>query len=462
MAEPCALAHKGPALVDRILVVDDEPVVLDVLSDVLEREGFAVTLASRASAALDELARQTFDLVLSDIRMPGMDGFELLRRVGSAHPGTDVILMTGYASVDGAIDALQLGAADYLIKPLKPKEIVARIRACLRRRGLEAEVQDLRNREQAHYDQRRIVASSPAMAALASSFGRVARSDDPVVICGEFGSGRRFLAHALHHASSRASRASAELACDRAAPGQVAEQLFGRSQGSGRRVQGQLERQRRSTLILTEFDRLPPAVLGQLSRCLRDRRWTCDGEADTRPLETRLVLTCCKDALHRDAEQDGADDLAALGDLVRLRVPPLRERAEDIPGLVQAIAEELALEHGQQLRVATDAIDLLRAQSFPGNVRQMRLAIGHAASLCGDGVVTRALLQRALEHASPEAAPGRMAERLHERERQLVMRAVQRHPRQLDEAARELGISRTTLWRRMRKYGIRINPQAEE
>ena len=108
-------------------MVDDEPVVLDILSDVLVREGFDVRLASRADAALAQLEQAAFDLVLSDIRMPGMDGFELLRRIGSAHPGTDVILMTGYASVDGAIDAMQLGAADYLIKPLKPKEIVARI-----------------------------------------------------------------------------------------------------------------------------------------------------------------------------------------------------------------------------------------------------------------------------------------------------------------------------------------------
>jgi two-component system response regulator HydG len=448
--------------VDRILVVDDEPVVLDVLSDVLEREGFAVTLANRASTALEQLAAASFDLVLSDIRMPGMDGFELLRRVGRSHPGTDVILMTGYASVDGAIDALQLGAADYLMKPLKPKEIVARIRTCLRRRGLEAEVQGLREDMRARFDPKRIVAASPAMASLAANFARVASGDDPVLICGELGSGRRFLAHALHYASPRQTQPSAEIECNRAPPSQAMELLFGRSQGTARRVQGQLERMRRSTLILIDFDRLPAAALGQLSRCLRERTWACDGDPAPRPLETRLVLTCSNDALRKCAEQETEVDLSVVGDLVRLRVPPLRERAEDIPGLVESIAEDLALESGQQVRVASEALELLRTHPFPGNVRQMRFAIGQAASLGSDGVVTRPLLQRALEQGSTEVAPGRMAERLHERERQLVQKAVQRHPRQLDEAARELGISRTTLWRRMRKYGIRISQQPED
>ena len=184
-------------MLDRILIVDDDPLVLQTLSDVLTHEGFHVSKASSGRDALDLLGREPHALLLSDIRMPEVDGMELLSEVRRVHPGTDVVLMTGYGSLDGAIDSMMIGAADYLIKPLKPREVIARIRSILQRRRLEAELHSLQSELRSRYDMHNIVAASPRMMAVVPAVQRVRDSSEPVVLSGEEGSGRRFLATAV-------------------------------------------------------------------------------------------------------------------------------------------------------------------------------------------------------------------------------------------------------------------------
>ncbi len=442
---------------DRILIVDDEPLVLEFLSDVLTREGFTVSQASRAQQALDLLASEPHGLILCDIRMPGMDGYELLKSVVRHNPGTDVILMTGYGSVDGALDALTLGAADYLIKPLKPKEIVARIRACLERRRLELQVQALSSELRSRYDRRNVVAESPRMAAVVAALHRVAPLDQPLLLCGEPGSGRHFLARVIHHASPRRAQRLAEVDCDRTSPARVQELIFGKAGGGGRRSAGQLERLARGTLHLSRIERLPPEVQGVLGRCLSTRAFRPQGDERDQPLEARLILSCARTPKELLAAGRLDSELSAVCELSTLNVPPLRERAEDLPGLVQVFAHEFTVEHGRTLEVPPEAVETLQGADFPGNVTQLFGILAHAAALSADGVLSSELMLRALDHARDGAAPvGSIADRLDEREYELVLRAVQRFPRRLDEAARALGVSRTTLWRRMRKYGIRL------
>jgi DNA-binding NtrC family response regulator len=450
-------------VLDRILVVDDEPVVLDFLSEVLTRQGFSVSLASRAQDALDVLSAEPHDLVLCDIRMPGMDGFELLRTVCRRHPGTDVILMTGYASVDGAIDAMTLGAADYLIKPLKPKEVEARIRACLERRKLEAQIHSLRSELRSRYDRHNIVAVSPRMTAVVAALHRVAGLDEPVLICGEPGSGRHFLARAIHHASPRRNEPIAEFDCDQTPPKQAGELLFGRAPAAGRRRPGQVERLAGGTLLLAEFQHLSPEVQRDVGRTLSSGLWRSAEEQEDRELRTRLIFsTSC---VPQDLVASGklVPEFVGVADLVTIHVPALRHRAEDLPGLVRAYVEEYAVEHGRLLEVPPETIELLASWTFEGNVHQLRLVLGHAATLSADNALTPEVVQRALDRdAPPSAGSRRIADHLDEREYQVVLRAVQRFPRRLDEAARELGVSRTTLWRRMRKYDIQLPGGTDE
>lgn len=444
-------------MLDRILVVDDEPVVLDFLREVLTREGFQVSLATQAEEALSLLGAEPHDLVLCDIRMPGKDGFELLRTVGRRHPGTDVILMTGHASVDGAIDALTLGAADYLIKPLKPKEIEARVRACLERRRLEAQIHALRSELRSRYHGHSIVAASPRMTAVVAALHRVAGRDEPALLCGEPGSGRHFLARAIHHASARRDEPMGEFDCDQTPPRKAGELLFGRPAVGGRRQPGQLERLAGGTLLLAEFQHLSPEVQRDVGRALSTGTWRATGEDQERELRTRLLFSTSIAPSDLLSAGKIVPELALVADLVTIHVPPLRNRTEDLPGLVRAWIEEYAVEHGRLLEVTPESLGLLSSWSFEANVRQLELVLGHAATLSSENVLGLDVIRRALERDAPQTVgTGRISDHLDEREYQLVLRAVQRFPRRLDEAARELGVSRTTLWRRMRKYEIRL------
>ncbi|MBI5435164.1 MAG: sigma-54-dependent Fis family transcriptional regulator [Planctomycetes bacterium] len=448
-------------MLDRILVVDDEPIVLEVLSEVLTREGFQVAGASAAKPALDILARDPHELVLCDIRMPGMDGFEFLRHVHRAYPATDVVLMTGYASLDGAIDAMALGAADYLIKPLKPKEVVARIRAILQRRRLEAELHSLQSELRSRYEIHNVVAFSTRMRAVISAVRRVADQSEPVFFCGETGVGRRFLARTLHYTSKRREAPIGVVNCANPFHADLATEIFGLVKNGRRVYRGQLDRCRGGSLHLAEFESLPHEFQQRVVVALRERRYTSVDGIESVPLETRVTFSVSGSVSELVEQHKLVDSLGALDQALSIALPPLRQRTEDLPGLASAFADGYALDHGQTLRIAADALRPLAEYAFPGNVSEFFALLAHAARNSLDGTLTPELVERSFRQAKPGTTPAAapMADQLGDREYQLVLRAVNRHPGHLDQAAQELGISRTTLWRRMRKYGITLPEQ---
>jgi len=445
-------------MLDRILVVDDEPIVLEVVADVLDREGFHVSQALDGRSALEVLEREPHGLVLCDLHMPGMDGLELLKEVRRCHPGTDVILMTGFGTVDGAIDAMAQGAADYVTKPLKPREIVARIRAILERRKLEAEVHSLQSELRSRYDRHNLVAASPRMMGVASALARISSSEDPVLLYGEPGSGLRFLACAVHYQSPRRDGPFLCVDCGSESRSVVGAAIFGRREDGQRLQRGALERAKDGTLHLRRVEELPPAAQAKLAAALRSERFSRDdGDGEEIPLRARLILSASAPLSELLANGRVVPELELLNDCVTIQMPPLRLRSQDLTGLVLVFLDRYAVEHGQTLRVEAEAIDRLRNHEFPGNVRQLFGVLRHAATLSPDGTLRREAIERSLRQSSlaTPAASGPIAHHLGDWEHQLVQRAVHRHPGRLDEAARELGVSRTTLWRRMRKYNIR-------
>ena len=441
---------------ERILIVDDDPVVLEVLTAVLAREGFAVTQAVSGPEGLDALGRVPHALALCDIRMPGMDGFELLGKIRRRHPEVDVVLTTGYGSLEGAVDALAQGAVDYLTKPLKPREIVARLRAILERRRLQARVSELQRELHRRHDLRNLVAESDRMRALATALERVAAADDPVLLRGEPGTGRRLVARAIHYSGERRERGFDAVECDSPPREGLELYLFGHFQEGRRPRRGQLERLAGGTLHLHRLEHLPPKLQQRLAHAI------VAGEVRTGPsssarITTRLVLSCADGLETLLAEGRLVPELVCLRDVTALDLPPLAERGADLPGLLEVFCERHAIDHGRRMEVTPEAQEHLAGTPLSGNVAELFRVLGHAATLSLDSRLTPDTIERALRRSRAAEGPRRpIAADLGDREYQLVLRAVQRNPGRLDEAARELGVSRTTLWRRMRKYDIKV------
>lgn len=440
---------------ERILIVDDERVVLDTLVEVLQTEGFSVGQASDATSALAYMSSEPVAIVLSDIRMPDMDGMELLLEIRRLHPGADVVLMTGFASVDGAIEALSAGAADYLMKPLRPKEVVARVRSILQRRRLESELHTLQSELRSRHELHNIVAQSPRMAAVVTALHRVRDGFEPLVLHGEEGSGRRFIARALHYSGPR--RSSPFQLIDARANGAAGfeDALWGVRTPAGRWRRGWFERIEKGTLHLTGVDALSADQQDRLGRALETRTYLPPGSNDPQPIAGRIVLSIDDPSGNGGPNGALSQGMAILQALVNIRVPALRHRTDDVPGLVARFIQDYAVEHGRALRLAPRVLDSVAAHAFPGNVRQLFAMLSNAAKLSLDGVLTPEHVERSLRQSNLTSAR-RIVDQLGDREHQLVLQAVQRNPGRLDQAARELGVSRTTLWRRMRKYGIRL------
>lgn len=439
---------------DRILIVDDEPLVRSTLAEMLAREGHVVSEAESGAHALALLGGEPHALILCDIRMPEMDGMELLAEVRRSHPGADVLLMTGFASIDGAIDALSLGAADYLTKPLKPKEVVARVRAVLQRRRMETELQSLQSELRARHDVRNLIAASPRMRALVASIRRIQDDSETVLLHGEVGSGRRFVARAIHYGSSRRTSPYACVDCRSAPQQRLMLALFGDAHPA-RRKQGAFEASRGGSVHIAGLEYAAPDVQAELARCIAERTWRAGGDGVSAPLATRVLFSIEAPLAAQLSAGRLAPELCVLSQAITLHVPPLRQRQEDLPGLIATFFAENAREHGRNGRLGPGAAEMLSLAEFPGNVAQLFAILSHCSELSVDNVLSSANLTRSLNQSS-RSADRPIAEHLDDREFQLVLKAVNRNPRRLDQAARELGVSRTTLWRRMRKYGIKL------
>ena len=431
-----------------VLVVDDDREFRELVVDILKPEGYRLLQAEDAEAALRQAARERLDVVLSDQRMPGMSGIELTRRLRAASDPPAVVMMTGHGTIPQAVEAVRLGAADYLTKPLDSPRALRRLVRGLLGRRLEASEAGVG-----------FLTRDPGTLEVLALADRAAPTDANVLITGESGTGKELLAHRVHRHSRRAEGPFV-VVNSAALPESLAEsELFGHEKGAFTgavaRHQGRLESAAGGTLFLDEIGELADAIQAKLLRALEARVIERVGGGRPIPVDMRLIAATHRDLQAEVAEGRFRSDLFYRLNVVSLPLPPLRDRPGDldllVPKLKRALAERLGVPDRE---LSPEAIDALRRHPWPGNVRELRNVLERSLIAATDDKIGAGDLPSL---AAPSAVTGGGLPRdlsLAERERQAILEALERTSGHREEAARLLGISVRTLYNRLKQYGI--------
>jgi DNA-binding NtrC family response regulator len=446
----------------RILVVEDEPKMRRLLELQLSQEGYHVLLAASAEEALKRLGEDRTDLVVTDLKLPGMDGLQFLHAVKKHDALLPVIIMTAYGTVETAVEAMKAGAHDYVLKPFSMEEMKLIISRALDLNRLKEENRQLREALATKYRFENIVAGSPLMQEVLATVVRVAATRSTVLICGESGTGKDLVARAIHQHSPRREGPFVKINCSAIPENLLESELFGYEKGAftGATTSkpGKFELADGGTIFLDEIGDVIPAVQVKLLRVLQEREFERLGGTKTIHVDVRVVAATNQDL--RAALEQGTfrEDLYYRLNVVPVSLPALRERKEDIPALVNHFVGRFAKESGKAIRgVAPGALRLLTSYHWPGNVRELENVIERAIVLvAGDVIDVGDLrLERPPSHDEPAATaflpPGMT---LDQYEEDLIREALRRTGGNKSEAARLLGLTRNTLRYRLSKMGV--------
>jgi two-component system, NtrC family, response regulator AtoC len=440
-----------------VLVADDDPVALDLLAEVLAGEGYRVRAAAGGEECLRLAEAERFDLAIVDLRMPGVDGLGVIRRLASLQPGTPGLILTAFATIDTAVEAIREGACDYLSKPFSMEEIKAVVRRILENQRLARAGAEPRPESHDRDGVQSLVGQSPAMVEVYKLVARVARLDTTVLIQGETGTGKELVARAVHHASPRASGPFVVVDCTAVSEALFESELFGHERGaftgalSARR--GLFETAAGGTCFLDEIGELSPSLQAKLLRVLQDQAIRRVGGNDWIPVSVRIIAATNRDLGRRMAEGGYREDLYYRLNVVRIDLPPLRERPGDIPLLAQHLLDKYARLSGKPIAgFAPDALARLAAHDWPGNVRELENAIERAVALCSSALIMPEDLPARPRPgtASPLGIPDlRMT--LEEVKQWYVNKVLEEVGGNKARAAEILGVDRGTLYRTLRR-----------
>jgi DNA-binding NtrC family response regulator len=448
----------------RILVVDDEEIVRESLSSWLHEDGYRVDTAPDGPTALEKVKRERWGILLVDLKMPGMDGLQVLEAVKQIRPETAVVIMTAYATVDTAVTAMKLGAYDYLVKPFDPEELSLMVEKIVRQQALEREASVLRKVIKRDYRFRDLVSKSPAMQAVFDLARAAARSPSTVLILGESGTGKEVLARAIHLESPRASGPFVAVSCAALPETLLESELFGHEKGAftgavARRI-GKFEAAHTGTLFLDEIGDISPKLQLDLLRVLEDRRFCRVGGTEPIEVDVRIIAATNRDLRQAVAEGRFREDLYYRLNVIPIRLVPLRERREDIPLLVEDLLERLAAEQGRHVEgVSAEAMARLVAHDWPGNIRELRNVLERALVVATGPVLQPADLGFTATSTAELDRVGPLS--LEEVERRHIGNVLRFTGGNISQAARLLGIDRVTLYNKIKKYGLK-RPAREE
>ncbi len=438
----------------RVLVVDDDAGVRYTIREILESVDLTVSDADSGERALQRVEEESFDLVITDLRMPGMDGLALLRALQQRARPPRVILITAHGSERVAVEAVKAGAWDYFRKPFEVEELLAVVERAVETVALQVDNERLRAELALA---RKMVFASPAMSRLAVLVQRVAPRDVTVLITGESGTGKERVAEALVAASSRAGRPFVRFNCAALTPELAEAELFGHSKGAftgaHRARPGLFGDADGGTILLDEIGELEPGTQARLLRVLQEGEVRPVGEERPRKVDVRVLAATHRDLRELVSQGRFREDLYYRLNVVNLRIPSLRERPEDVPVLARHFLERFAARFGTgPLWLSPAAVERLLAWSWPGNVRELENAVESLVALSQDGELDLGLLP------GPEGAGQAQALGLRERvdafERGLIVEAMRAAGGNQTEAARALGVPRVTLHDKLKKHGI--------
>ncbi len=443
----------------RVMVVDDEKILLSRLKKTLTAEGYEVAVFSDPQAALASIKARPPHVVITDVKMPGLDGIELLQRTKAISDCTEVIVLTGYSSLDAAVEVTKQGAFYYLAKPFKIDALKLILAKAADKVGLALE--NVRLKEEVHQRRRfrEIVGSSPAMQQIFSVIDKVARVDCSVIIQGESGTGKELIARALHHESPRKNGPFVPFNCASFTEELMANELFGHEKGAFTGAvsekPGLLETADKGTLFLDEVADMPHSMQVKLLRVLQEKTLLRVGGVRPLRIDIRVIAATNKDIKQLAANGEFREDLFYRLNVVYLEVPPLRRRKEDIPLLVAHFIDKYNRIFAKKIKEPDrDFLQLLLAYSFPGNVRELENIVERAVAMAESDILTVRELPPDLSmlQIASVASDGILSLRDYESD---YIRAVYKYSgnNQL-RTAELLGISRTTLWRKLKEMGL--------
>ena len=453
-----------------ILIVEDDESLRRVTQTQLEKSGYDVAVAIDVTQGLEELQRGPRDLVICDLNLPGASGLELLKVVHAQYPETTVVMVTAYGTVKTAVDAMKLGAYDYLTKPVHPYELHALVERVLERKQLIDEVHLLRRAIDQKFGFENILGQSKSLISVLDSAARTAQTDATVLILGETGTGKELLAKAMHASSARSKRPFAVINCG-AIPGELLEsELFGHVRGAFTGAlthkKGKVEMANGGTVFLDEIGEMPLDLQVRILRLIQEHEIEKVGASSAIPVDVRIFA-----ATHRNLEaliEAGKfrEDLYYRLAVVPIRLPPLRERPEDIPELIQHFIEKYKHKmHRERLVLPEGLLPYFTRYSWPGNIRQLQNCVERLIVLCRSDEITSEDLPDVLRTSMVEETDDRASEGdynvLDAAEKKLILDALQKCEWNQTHAAQHLGVTRKMLISRIARYGLGRKATAE-
>jgi DNA-binding NtrC family response regulator len=451
-----------------ILVVDDDADMRELAQDMLKDRGHQVSVAGSGEEALKLLAEEDYAVVLTDLRMKGMQGLELLNQIKREYPEVNVVLMTAFGSVDTAVEAMKHGASDYLTKPVKKDELIRVVERVIREAALRREVDRLRREVRKEYSFHQILGKSKTIQAVFDLIRRVADSPTNVLITGESGTGKELVAKAIHYNSSRKEAPFVPVNCA-AIPEQLLEsELFGHMRGAFTDAKvdkrGLFEEAQKGTLFLDEISELPLMLQAKLLRAIQEKEIRRVGATKPIAVDVRIIAATNLNLADEVKNKRFREDLYYRLNVIELKLPPLRERREDIPLLVDAFLKKCAEMGGKPVKgISEAALAMLIDYAWPGNVRELENVIERAVTLSrGDKVSPDDLPpavqgargdRRVLNEAAEKSLP------LHEVEKEYIKKILEKTGGNKYQAAHVLGIDRKTLYRKLAEIEGKPHPE---